>query len=126
VSQETVARVRDAYGLIRRGDPRLLFEFVDSDVVWRGTDGKEQRGSEAVVKALLWVGAVHRLRATEFVDVGDRVVVSVMGRRMNRLGAAWWGWRIFQVVAVRDGRIVEIADYAGRDEAFAAVGLKGR
>ena len=124
MSKATVARVRDAYRLIRRGDPRQLLDFVDREVVWRGTDGREQRGSEAVLKALLWAGAVHRLRATDFVDVGDRVVVSVTGRRMNRLGAAWWGRRIFQVVAVRDGQIVEIADYASRNEAFAAVGLK--
>jgi len=73
---------------------------------------------------LLWRGAVHRLRATSFVDVGDLVVVTVAGTRMSRLGAPWWAWRIFQVVTVRDGKIARIQDFPRRAEAFAAVGLK--
>jgi ketosteroid isomerase-like protein len=123
VSDATVERVRDAYRLIRRGDPRELLELLHPEAVWHGVDGRGQQGMDAVAKALLWVGAAHRLRATEFVDVGDRVVVVVIGRRMNKLGASGWRRKIFQVVVVRDGKISEIQDYADREAAFASVGL---
>jgi len=120
VSDATVERVRQAYRLIRHGNPRDLLELVAPDAVWEGTC----EGGDELAKMLLWRGAVHRLRATSFVDVGDLVVVTVAGTRMSRLGAPWWAWRIFQVVTVRDGKIARIQDFPRRAEAFAAVGLK--
>jgi ketosteroid isomerase-like protein len=120
-SNATVERVREAYRLIRRGDPRQLLDFIAPNAVW---DGTECKNGEHVAKTLLWRGALHRLRATSFLDVGDRVVVTVSGTRMNRLGAPWWGWRIYHVVTVRDGRIVRIQDFGRRADAFAEVGLK--
>jgi ketosteroid isomerase-like protein len=126
VSEATVARVREAYALLRRGDPRDLLELIHPDAVWRAVDGREQHGTEAVAKTFLWLGAMHRLRAGEVIDLGDRVVVAVSGRRMNRLGSSsWLGRRIYQVVVVRDGKLVEVQDYPDRKAAFAAVGLGG-
>jgi ketosteroid isomerase-like protein len=113
--------VREAYRLIRRGDPRQLLDLIAADATW---DGTECKTGEHVAKTLLWRGALHRLRATDFLEVGDRVVVTVTGTRMNRLGAPWWGWRIWQVVTVRDGRIVRIQDFPRRADAFAEVGLQ--
>jgi ketosteroid isomerase-like protein len=121
VTAANVERVREAYRLVRHGDPRRLLELVAPDAVWEGTECKN---GQHVAKTLLWRGAMHRLRATDFVDVGDRVVVTLTGTRMNRLGAPWWGWRIWQVVTMRDGRIVRIQDFPRRDDAFAAVGLR--
>jgi ketosteroid isomerase-like protein len=121
LAESSVERVREAYGLVRRGDPRELLGFVAPNAVWEGTECKN---GEQVAKTLLWRGAMHRLRATDFVDVGDRVVVTLTGTRMNRLGAPWWGWRIWQVVTVRDGQIVRIEDFPRREDAFAAVGLR--
>lgn len=121
MAESHVETVREAYRLVRRGDPRLLLDVLAPEAVWEGTDCTT---AEQVAKTLLWRGAVHRLRATGFVDVGDRVVVTLTGTRMNRLGAPWWGWRIWQVVTVRDGRIVRIRDFPRRAEAFAAVGLR--
>jgi ketosteroid isomerase-like protein len=57
--------------------------------------------------------------------VGDHVIVGLAGTRMNRLGAPWWGFKIFQVVTVRDGRITSIRDFGRRHEALAAAGLRG-
>jgi ketosteroid isomerase-like protein len=125
VSEATVERVRQAYRLIRRGNPRDLLELVAPGAVWETTKGTTAcEGAEEVTKALLWRGAVHRLRATSFVDVGDRVVVTLAGTRMARLGAPWWAWRIFQVVTVREGKIARIQDFPRRADAFGAVGLK--
>lgn len=127
MSDATVARVKEVYGLARRGDPRRLLDFVQSDASWEGVAGMRWKACETgneVVEALLWRGAVHRLRATEVVDVGDRVIVGLAGTRMNRLGAPWWGRRIFQLVTVRDGKISHIQDFGRRDQALAAAGLK--
>jgi ketosteroid isomerase-like protein len=127
VADATVECVRRAYGLVRRGNPRELLELMTADAVWEGAEGTRWQAcenGEQVAKTLLWRGAVHRLRATEFVDVGNLVVVGVTGRRLSRLGAPWWTRKMFQVVTVRDGRIARIQDYPRREDAFAAVGLK--
>ena len=125
MSEATVERVRQAYRLIRRGNPLDLLELVAPDAVWESADGaKACDGRDQLTKTLLWRGAAHRLRATSFVDVGDRVVVTVAGTRMGRLGAPWWAWRIFQVVTLRDGKIARIQDFPRRADAFAAVGLE--
>jgi ketosteroid isomerase-like protein len=125
LAEATVERVRQAYGLVRRGNPLDLLELMAPDAVWETVEGTRAcEGRDQLAKTLLWRGAVHRLRATSFVDVGDRVVVTVAGTRMGRLGAPWWAWRIFQVVTVRDGKISRIQDFPRRTEAFAAVGLK--
>ena len=127
MSAAAVERVREAYRLTRRGDPRELLELIAPDAVWEGAEGtrwKACESGEEVAKTLLWRAAVHRLRPGEVVDVGDRVVVTVRGRRMGHLGAPWWSSKIFQVVTVRDGRIARIQDYGRREEAFASVGLR--
>jgi ketosteroid isomerase-like protein len=126
LSKEAVDRVREAYRLSRRGDPRELLNLIAPDATWQGAAGtkwKACENAEEIAKTLLWRTAVHRLHAVEFVDVGDHVVVGLAGTRMNRLGAPWYGFRIFQVIAVRDGRIAGIRDFGRRQEAFAAVGL---
>jgi ketosteroid isomerase-like protein len=127
VSAANVERVREAYRLTRRGNPRELLDLVAPDAVWEGAEGTSWKPCETgdeVAKTLLWRAAVHRLRTSEVVDVGDRVIVSVRGRRMSRLGAPWWSWKIFQVVTVRDGRIARIQDFGRRDDAFGSVGLR--
>jgi ketosteroid isomerase-like protein len=125
LSDAAVARVRDAYGLLRRGNPRELLELIHPDAVWRNVDGREQRGTEQVAKTFMWLGTVHRLRATEVIDLGDRALVGVSGRRLNRLGSSsLLGRKIFQIVVVRDGKLAEIHDYPDRKSAFSAAGLK--
>ncbi len=120
-------RVREAYRLSRRGDPRLILELIHPDATWQGVPGARWKACEnghEVAKTLLWRGAAHRFRPAEVIDVGDRVVVGLRGTRMNRLGAPWWATKIYQVVTVRDGRIQRIQDYARREHALQAVGLK--
>jgi ketosteroid isomerase-like protein len=128
LSKEAVERVREAYRLSRRGDPRELLDLIAPDARWEGAPGTNWKACDNaadVAKTLLWRAAAHRLRAVEFVDVGDHVVVALAGTRMNRLGAPWFGFKIFQVIAVRNGKIASIRDFGRRQEAFAAVGLKG-
>jgi ketosteroid isomerase-like protein len=126
VSAANVARVREAYELLRRGDPRQLSALVDPAATWEPAAHTKRRRSEngdELAERLLWRAAVHKLRATELLDFGDRVLVTVTGRRMHYLGAGFWRRSIFQVVTVRDGRIAKIEDFRSRTDALASLGI---
>jgi hypothetical protein len=58
-------------------------------------------------------------------DLGDRVLVQLRGRRLERLGARGLVPRLFQIIVVRDGKVASIQDYGRRTEAYAAAGLDG-
>jgi len=72
---------------------------------------------------MLWRAEANRLRPGTMIDVGDRVLVQLRGKRLDRLGAKGVVPRLFQIFVVRDGKVVSIRDYGRRDEAFAAAGL---
>jgi hypothetical protein len=50
--------------------------------------------------------------------------VQLRGKRLERFGARGFFPRLFQVVVIRDGKVVSIHDYGRRADAHAAVGLK--
>ena len=78
-----------------------------------------------VMKTLLWrAGGANRLRPGETIELGDRVVIQLKGRRLERLGAKGLIPKLFQVVEVREGKIARMQDYPQREAANAAVGLK--
>ena len=58
------------------------------------------------------------------IDLGDRVLVQLRGKRLDRLGAKGFVPRLFQIVAFRGGKVASIVDYGRREEANAAAGLK--
>ena len=60
---------------------------------------------------------------SETIELGDRVLVQLRGRRLERLGARGLVPRLFQVVVVREGKVASIQDYGRRADAHAAVGL---
>lgn len=126
MSAENVERVRETYRLLRRGDPRVLPELIAPDATWEPAAESKRRPSvngAEVAERLLWRATVHRFRASELIDLGDRVLVAVAGRRMQYLGASWWRGRIFQLVTIRDGRIARIEDFRMREQALEAAGI---
>jgi ketosteroid isomerase-like protein len=64
------------------------------------------------------------MRPGETIDLGDRVVIKLRGKRLDRLGGRGFIPTLFQIVEVRDGKIVRMQDYPRRDAAMAAAGLK--
>jgi hypothetical protein len=44
--------------------------------------------------------------------------------RLARLGARGFWPKLFQIVEIKDGKIVRMQDYGRREEALAAAGLK--
>jgi ketosteroid isomerase-like protein len=124
---DNLAAVREVYELARRADHAELRRRLHDDITWhpaREGAWKPCANAEEVVRTLLWRADANRLRPGEMIDVGDRVLVQVRGRRLERLGAKGLVPRLFQVIVVREGKVASIHDYPRRDDALAAAGLK--
>jgi ketosteroid isomerase-like protein len=123
-----VEAIREVYDLARRAKHQELRAKLAPDVTWdpaREGLWKPCTNADEVVKTLLWRAGMNKLRPFDFLDLGDRVVMQVRGRGIGRLGAKGGFFpRLFQIVTLRDGRVVAIHDYASRDDAYAAAGLK--
>lgn len=119
---------RQAYEAARRGDRQALRELVAEDATWepagRG-DWHPCRDGGQIVETLLWrAAAANRLHPGETTELGNLAFLRLHGRRLDRLGARGLVPKLFQIVEVRDGKIVRMSDYARRDEALTAAGVR--
>jgi ketosteroid isomerase-like protein len=124
---DNVAAVHEIYELARSTNHSRLRTRLHDDVTWhpaREGAWKPCENAEEVVRTLLWRANANRLRPGEMIDLGDRVLVQLRGRRLERLGAKGFVPRLFQVVVLRDGKVASIRDYAKREDALAAAGIK--
>jgi ketosteroid isomerase-like protein len=120
--------VEEIFRLARRADHRELRKRLHDDATWHPAakaKWKPCTTADEVVRTLLWRAEANRLRPGEMIELGDRVLVQLRGRRLERLGAKGLVPRLFQIFVLRDGKIASIRDYGGREEAHAAVGLRG-
>jgi ketosteroid isomerase-like protein len=123
---DNLAAVREVYELARRAKHTDLRTRLHDDITWhpaREGAWKPCENVDDVVRTLLWRADANRLRPGEMIDVGDRVLVQLRGKRLERLGAKGFIPRLFQVIVVRDGKVASIRDYARREDALAAAGL---
>ena len=124
----TLEIVERAYGFAKRADHRKVRELVADDATWspaREGQWNPCLDGDMVVQTMVWrSGRANRLRPGEAIELGDRVVIQMRGKRLERLGAKGLIPRLFQVVEVRNGQIVRIRDYPKRDAALVAAGLK--
>jgi ketosteroid isomerase-like protein len=121
-----VDAVLRAYELARKGDHRQLRTRIVDDATWhpaRVGAWNPCRDADQIVRTLLWRAHANRMRPGETIDLGDRVLVQLKGVRLGRLGGRGFFPRLFQIVVVREGKIVRMQDYPGREEALAAAGL---
>ena len=119
--------IDEIYRLARRADHRALRLRLHDDATWHPAkeDGwKACENADEVVRTLLWRADANRLRPGEMVELGDRVLVQLRGKRLERLGARGFIPRLFQVIVLREGKVVSIRDYSRRKDALAAAGLK--
>jgi ketosteroid isomerase-like protein len=122
-----VATIQEVFRLARRADHRALRLRLHDEATWHPAhEGawKPCETADEVVRTLLWRTDANRLRPGDVIDLGDRVLVQLRGRRLERLGAKGFVPRLFQIVVLRDGKIVSIRDYGRREQALAAAGLK--
>ena len=125
VNEDTIEEV---FRLARRADHRELRKRLHDDVTWHPAakaNWKPCTTADDVVRTLLWRAEANRLRPGEMIELGDRVLVRLRGRRLERLGAKGLVPRLFQIIVLRDGKVASIQDYGRRDEAYAAAGLHG-
>ncbi len=124
-NEETVDEI---FRLARRADHRGLRKRLHDDVTWQPAATAKWAPcttADEVVRTLLWRAEANRLRPGAMVDLGDRVLVQLRGKRLERLGAKGLVPRLFQIFVVREGKVVSIQDYGRREEAHAAAGLRG-
>ena len=120
------AAVREIYELARRAKHAELRTRLHDDITWhpaREGAWKPCANAEDVVRTLLWRADANRLRPGEMIVVGDRVLVQLRGKRLERLGAKGFIPRLFQVIVLREGKVASIRDYAKREDALAAAGI---
>jgi ketosteroid isomerase-like protein len=119
-------RVKELYHLARRTNHRELRTRLHDDVTWHpAREGAWNPCVDAdqVVRTMLWRAEANRLRPGEMIELGDRVLVQLRGKRLERLGAKGLIPRLFQIVVFRDGKVASMQDYARREDALAAAGL---
>ena len=118
--------VQELYEHARRGEHSKMRPLIADDATWHpAKDGAWNpcRNADQIVKTLLWRAQMNRMRPTETIELGDRVVIQLRGTRLGRLGGRGFFARLFQIVVVRDGKVVSMQDYPDREHAFAAAGL---
>ena len=123
-----VTAVLEAYQLAKRADHKTLRTRLADDATWhpaRKGAWNPCRDADQIVRTLLWRTHANRMRPGEVIDLGDRVVLQLKGVRLGRLGGRGFFPRLFQIVVLKDGKIVSMQDYPRREDAFAAAGLQG-
>jgi uncharacterized protein len=127
VSPDDLDIVRRAYDAFARGDLETLRTFLAPDIEWRTTPDVPFMGNYAGLDEFLrgmneWTGAFEEIttRVEEMIDAGDSVIVGHRMRGRGRDSGVEVDLAIWQVVAVRDGKLIRMHDYSSRDEALAA------
>jgi ketosteroid isomerase-like protein len=125
---EALDLVRQAYGLARRADHRTLRTLIADDATWhpaREGAWNPCPDGDWIVRTMLWrAGPANKMRPGQTFELGNSVLIEVKGKRMKRLGAKSYFGNLWQIVEVRNGKIVRMQDYPGREEGLAAAGLQ--
>jgi ketosteroid isomerase-like protein len=121
MSQENVEIVRRF--LVVDVDEALT--LADPGIVWNPIEESPTQGHDAVRASLArWKGEWddYKLMPEEFMDRGDRVVVTVRLGGRGRGSGIEIDARFYDVYTLRDGKIVRMDQFAERSEALEAVG----
>jgi ketosteroid isomerase-like protein len=98
--------------------------YADPGIVWNPIEESPTQGHDAVRASLArWKGEWddYRLMPEEFVERGDRVVVTVRLGGRGRGSGVEIDARFFDVYTLRDGKIVRMDQFTERSEALEAV-----
>lgn len=128
-TEEDVVRLRAAYDAMRSGDVIPLAELMDENIRWIGNEGlgdppPECNGREEASAVLK--GAVERMPARDMESVaiaGDRILaVAHWHEGQGPPGVD----RVYNLLTMRDGRIVKMEDFfdrAAAERAFSGTDL---
>ena len=127
MSQENVELVREAWDAYSRGDYDRIAGFHDPHIVVVTLEDGAVYGNNAVLANYerwdeAWEGAETSLE--EVLGHGDRVFVAARFHARGRASGVEVETRLYEVYMVRDGKVLRIDEYATRDEALEAAGLR--
>jgi ketosteroid isomerase-like protein len=128
MSEENVEIVRRAfayeiYGVGDRAEAEAIF---DPHVVINPTEEGPSYGLDAIRDNIEhWKGAWEELEVMteEFIDAGDRVLVTVHHRGRGRGSGIEVDSRFYLVYTVHNGKVARSDEYADRADALEAAGL---
>jgi ketosteroid isomerase-like protein len=122
MSQENLEIVRTFLS----ADVDEALTHADPGIVWNPTEELPTQGHDAVRASLAHWKAEwddYKVMPEEFVDMGDRVVVTVRLRGRGRGSGVEIDARFYDVYTLSDGKIVRMDQFTERSEALEAVGL---
>ena len=128
MSEENVEIVRRAftyeiYGVGDRAEAEAIF---DPNVVMNPTDERSSYGFDAMRSDMeRWANVFDELEVTaeEFIDAGDRVLVTAYHRGRGRGSGVEVDTRFYELYTLRDGKVVRVDEFTDRPEALKAAGL---
>jgi ketosteroid isomerase-like protein len=123
MSQESVEIVRRF--LMVEVDEAL--SYADPGIVWNPIEELPTQGHDAVRASLeRWKAEWddYKLIPEEFLDRGDRVVVTVWLQARGRVSGVDVDVRFYDLYTLRDGKIVRMDQFTERSEAMEALGLQ--
>ena len=127
MSEENVELVRAAWDAYSRDDYDRIAGFHDPHIVVVTLEDGALYGNNAVLANYerwdeAWEGAKTTL--DEVIGHGDRVFVAARFHARGRASGVEVETRLYEVYTVRDGKVLRIDEYATRDEATKAAGLR--
>jgi ketosteroid isomerase-like protein len=127
MSQENVEVVREVWQAYSRGDYDRVAGFHDPHIVVVTLEDGALHGNKAVLANYerwneAWEGA--ETTPEEVIGHGDRVFVAARFRARGRASGVEVETRLYEVFMVRDGKVLRIDEYATREEALEAAGLR--
>jgi ketosteroid isomerase-like protein len=135
MSQENVELVRQVFDAFNRGDveqamalgdPPPEYEFVPSGVLIPDLSSVQRgpEGARRLAEAFLGEFEDPQFEVHELIDAGDQVFVSATLRGRGKQSGVETSWDVWNVLTVRDGRIVRGLGFTDRDAALEAAGLR--
>ena len=128
MSQENVEIVRRAfaYEVYGGGDQAEAEALFHPNVVMNPSDEWPSYGFDAMRSDMeRWASAFDELEVTaeEFIDAGDRVLVTAYHRGRGRGSGVEVDTRFYELYTLRDGKVVRVDEFTDRPEALEAAGL---
>ena len=114
----------EIYGVGDRAEAEAIF---DPNVVMNPIDEGPSYGFDAMRSDWeRWASAFEELEVTaeEFIDAGDRVLVTAYHRGRGRGSGVEVDTRFYELYTLRDGKVVRVDEFTDRPDALEAAGLR--